>query len=132
MNTYQNPKPGKNNTFKFLKTVLLTLLVFSAFFAMSANIPGTKPGSHETEKAIQNYFKFPQILLPHGESNTLLSKRVEVLFTTDKNGRVNFAIAKTEDIALKDEVEKQFYKLRLPKIPAEVVHSVILNFKTMQ
>jgi hypothetical protein len=132
MNTLQNQKPEKNNKFKFAKTVLLTSLLFSAFITMSANIPGTKPGSHESEKTIQNYFKFPQILLPHAESNTSVSKRVEVLFTTDKNGKVNFAIAKTEDVALKDEVEKQFYKLLLPKLPAEVVHSVVLNFKTMQ
>lgn len=125
-------KRKNNNTHKFVKTVLFTCLLFSALITMSANLPGSKPGSPETEKTIKNYFKFPQILLPHAEVNATVSKKVEVLFTTDQFGRVNFVMAKTEDGQLKGEVEKQFYKLRLPKLPSEVVHSVVLNFKTMK
>ncbi|HOZ87665.1 MAG TPA: hypothetical protein PL029_07905 [Bacteroidia bacterium] len=116
---------------RMVKLALLSGIIFSALVSVSSTLPHTTPGNNETEKAIKNYFRFPQVLLPHAEPKSYTSKKVEVLFTTDAQGRVNFVLAKTDDHLLKREVEKQFYKLRLPKITTEVVHSVVLNFKTL-
>ena len=126
-----NQKLKIKNVHLVTKTVLITGLIFSALISMSTNLPVSTPGNSETEKTIKNYFKFPQILIPHSELKAYESKKVEVLFTTDKYGNVNFALAKTRDNLLKLEVEKQFYKLKLPKLTTDVVHSVVLNFRTM-
>lgn len=112
------------------KTTLFGFAFFSALISVSANLPVVPPGTPGTEKTIQTYFKFPSFLLPQAEQKTIQSRKVEVLFTTDKNGDVNFVLAKTNDNDLRKEVENQFYQLRLPKVPAEVVHSVVLDFRT--
>jgi hypothetical protein len=115
----------------FLKAALITGLIFTALLASSNTSPASGNVSGETEKTIRNYFKFPQILMPHyeNENASIHSNKVEVLFTTDKNGKVNFVLAKTSDPQLKQEIEKQFSKLNLVKLKQNVVHSVVLNFK---
>ncbi|MES2678985.1 MAG: hypothetical protein V4635_03830 [Bacteroidota bacterium] len=120
-----------NDAGRSVKLALLSGIIFSALVSVSSTLPRTTPRGNETEKVIKNYFRFPQVLLPHAEPKSYESKKVEVLFTTDAYGKVNFALAKTDDNLLKREVEKQFYKLRLPKLTTEVVHSVVLNFKTL-
>jgi|GEM_PF-1697127 len=114
------------------KTVFLLTLTLSAWFAISGNAPVKyNPVKAETEKTIKDYFKFPQVLIAHTESEKTIIKRVEVLFTTNQNGLVNFALAKIEDENLKKEIEKQFSKLKLPKLKSDVVYSVILSFRTV-
>ncbi len=115
---------------RFLKMFLLGFVLFSALFSVASKAP-VMPRNNETERAIKNYFRFPQVLLPHAEPKNYETKKVEVLFTTGQNGKVNFALAKTNDQALKQEVEKQFYKLQLPKLSTDVVHSVVLSFKAL-
>jgi hypothetical protein len=68
---------------------------------------------------------------PSQQNGSILPKKVEVLFTTDKSGKVNFVLAKTENQLLKKEIEDEFSKLSLSKVCAEVVHSVVLNFQTL-
>jgi hypothetical protein len=120
-----------NNEGRLVKLAMLSGIIFSALVSVSSTLPRTTPGNIESEKVIKNYFRFPQVLLPHAEPKLYESKKVEVLFTTDAYGKVNFALAKTGDELLKREVERQFYQLRLPRLTAEVVHSVVLNFKTL-
>ncbi len=123
----QNEKRGI-----FTRIVLFTVLVYSSLFALSATtLPSPSPASVESKKTIREYFKFPQILVNHSEVKTVTNNSVEVLFTTNEKGNVNFVLAKTQDESLKHEVEKQFYKLCLPKLKQDVVHSVVLNFKTL-
>ena len=56
---------------------------------------------------------------------------LEVLFTTNLLGQVDFDLAKTINENLKSEIEKQFLKLNLTKLKSDVVHSVTLNIKTL-
>jgi hypothetical protein len=114
-----------------LKTLLITGLLLTTLTAVSNNTPSSNTVTNETEKTIRNYFKFPQILLPHYEVKSVQENKVEVLFTTDKTGKVNFVLAKTSDQQLKLEIEKQFSNLLLIKVKQNVVHSVTLNFKTL-
>jgi hypothetical protein len=113
-----------------LKTIFLTGLLLATLLVRPNNTPSSGTVTNETEKTIRNYFKFPQVLIPSMESKSRSSK-IEVLFTTDKNGKVNFVLAKTQDQKLKSEIEKQFSNLCLEKIKQDVVHSVVLNFRTL-
>lgn len=117
-------------TINLTKIILITGLILTTLVAVSNTTPSSSAVPAETEKTIRNYFKFPQVLLPHYESKTT-SNRVEVLFTTDKTGKVNFVMAKTIDKELKLEIEKQFSNLQLSKLKQNVVHSVVLNFRTL-
>lgn len=114
----------------FIKTALVAGLILTTLLATPNNAPLSGTVTNETEKTIRNFFKFPQILMPHMESKSQSSK-VEVLFTTDRSGRVNFVLANTQDRKLKAEIEKQFSTLYLAKLKQDVVHRVVLNFRTL-
>ncbi|MBA2611567.1 MAG: hypothetical protein H0U95_06325 [Bacteroidetes bacterium] len=110
-----------------LKTVaLIAGLLITSLSVKPNTVSGLNPEAGETEKTIKDYFKFPQIVVLVNES-----QKVEVLFTTDEKGHVDFVLAKTQDHNLKAEVEKQFLKLNLTKLKCNVVHSVTLNIKTV-
>lgn len=109
------------------KVLLITALIFTTLITVSNTLPSA-PAAGEAEKTIRNYFRFPQVLLPHGECH---GSKVQVLFTTDKSGKVNFVLAKTKDQVLKNEIERQFMNLHLQKLSQDVVHSVTLNFRTL-
>lgn len=115
----------------FIKMSLFVALVFTSVIGLSNTSPASGTVTSETERTIRSYFKFPQVLLPHYETKMAQENKVEVLFTTDKNGKVNFVLAKTSDPELKGEIEKQFSGLQLNKLKQNVVHSVILNFRTL-
>ncbi len=116
---------------KTLKTLLIVGFITLSLLAVANTTPVADKNNTVTEKTIRDYFKFPQILIPGYQTNKNLSQKVEVLFTTDKNGKVNFVLAKTNDSELKTEIEKQFMELRLSKLKEEVVHSVVLNFRVV-
>ena len=118
----------KINTLK--KVLLISSLIFSIGIIKATNAPVSNTVSSETVKTIKDYFKFPRILMPYQEEHILQNNKVVVLFSTDKNGKVNFVLAKTEDKSLKTEIEKQFSNLHLTKLKHDVVHSVTLNFKS--
>ena len=110
-----------------LKTVaLIAGLLITSLSVKPNTTSGISPEANETEKTIKDYFKFPQIVTPLNED-----QKIEVLFTTDEKGHVDFVLAKTVDQNLKMEVEKQFLKLNLTKLKCNVVHSVTLNIKTV-
>jgi len=111
---------------KISKVVLVAALLIGGYNAKPNTIVGLSPEAIETEKTIKDYFQFPQIITPVNES-----QKVEVLFTTNLLGQVDFVLAKTLDANLKSEIEKQFLKLNLIKIKSEVVHSVTLNIKAV-
>jgi len=74
---------------KITKMVLLTGLVITTISATANTNSLSDPTSVETEKTIKDYFKFPQIIIPVNES-----QKVEVLFTTNKNGKVDLYLQK--------------------------------------
>lgn len=107
--------------------------MFSTLIALSNNTPANGKGSNAKaeEKTIRDFIKFPQVLIPRHNDSQIMNQKVEVLFTTDKTGTVNFVLAKTNDNKLKSEIEKQFMSRRFSTLKSEVVHSVVLNFKTI-
>ncbi|MDP1801719.1 MAG: hypothetical protein Q8L81_10220 [Bacteroidota bacterium] len=113
-----------NNKIKTM--ILMAGLIITSLSVKPNTVSGISPDASETEKTIKDYFKFPQIVIPVNGS-----QKVEVLFTTDQKGHVDFVLAKTIDTNLKTEIEKQFLKLNLTKLKNNVVHSVTLNIKTV-
>ena len=101
------------------KTSLIIGLCLFACFANAKSKKGNKMA--ETEKTIKESIVF---------TAPISNQKVEILFTTNTNGDVNFVLAKTDDVDLKNKIEKQFSQLHLTKLKTDVVHSIILNFKT--
>jgi hypothetical protein len=121
-------------TVNFIKAGIIAGLIFTTTLTWSNTDPA--PASTSTTKTIRDYFKFPQMLLPYKESAAAQTNKVEVLFTTGKDGKVTpiaigVAFAKTPNWKLKYEIEKQFMLLLLKDLKENVVHSIVLNFKTL-
>lgn len=115
-----------------LKLVLLCIgTLFTLQSLKASNGFNEGPKKTETEKTIQHYFKFPQILMPQLAPTKNEVVKVEVLYTTNANGEVTFALAKTENQELKKEIESQFLKLKIKQVQTEVVNSVILQFRSI-
>lgn len=115
-----------------LKLVLLCIgTLFTLQSLKASNGFNEGPKKTETEKTIQHYFKFPQILMPQLAPTKNEVVKVEVLYTTNAKGEVTFALAKTENQELKKEIESQFLKLKIKQVQTEVVNSVILQFRSI-
>ncbi len=78
----------------------------------------------ETQNTIRQHISFPNIILPITKT-----EKVEVVFTTDEKGKVNFVLAKTENDVLKKQIEKQFSEMTLTKIKSNVAYSIVFNIK---
>jgi hypothetical protein len=111
--------------------MLLGISLLLGSFAYADDGSRARNNNSETRKTIHDYFKFPGVLMPHQDAKVHTVQKVEVLFTTDRNGKVNFVLAKTADRQLKAEIEKQFSALFLTKVKEDVVHSVVLNFRSI-
>ena len=109
---------------KIKNTLIKTLLVFGFSFAafIGKSLTPEKAILNEAERTIQSAFSSRNF--SPGE------EKVEILFTTAENGIVNFVLAKTNDAALKKEIEKQFYTMNFPLFNTGCVNSVTLSFKT--
>jgi hypothetical protein len=112
-----------------IKTAIIIGLTFTGLHANASNLSPASPVSPGPEKTISNNFKFPTLLIPFNESQLNAPVKVEVIFTTDKEGNVTYAHAKTRDIKLKQEIEKQFSFFKLASLKENVAHSVVLSFK---
>jgi hypothetical protein len=116
---------------KKLKTIRHTALKVTGIVALTLGSLFLKANTGNeiidaTEKTIKEHVKFPKLILPGNQS-----EKVEIIFTTTENGKVNFVLAKTTNEVLKKEIEKQFSGLTLTKIKANVAHSIVFNFKTL-
>jgi len=107
---------------KAIKVTALVALTLGSFLLNANN----KNGAGETEKTIKEHVKFPNLILPIKQT-----EKVEVVFTTSENGKVNFVFAKTNNKEIKADIEKQFSQLTLTKLKANVAYSIVLNFKTI-
>jgi hypothetical protein len=116
----------KKNTIsgKMIKVTALVALCLGSIL-LKAN--GGKEAAIETERTIKEHVTFPKLILPVQQQN----QKVEVIFTTGNDGKVNFVLAKTDNKDIKSEVEKQFSQLTLNKLKANVAYSVVLNIKTI-
>lgn len=117
-------KKKANITAKVIKATALVALTLGSFLLHANNGSDV---SIETGKTIKEHVKFPKLILPiqHQE------QKVEVIFTTSENGKVNFVFAKTDNKEVKAEIEKQFSQLTLNKLKANLAYSIVLNFKTI-
>lgn len=107
------------------KTSLIIGLSLFTFFANAKSKNGNESDSYrnaETEKTNKESINF---------SISISNQKIEILFTTNNLGKVNFVLAKTENLELKKQIEAQFSHLNLPKLKTDVVHSIILNFKSL-
>lgn len=117
-------KKKANITSKVIKATALVALTLGSFFLQASN---GNDASIETERTIKEHVKFPKLILPLQQQ----TQKVEVVFTTTENGNIDFVLAKTDNKEVKAEIEKQFSKLNLNKLKANVAYSVVLNFKTI-
>lgn len=83
-------------------------------------------GLDEAEKLIRERLKPETPIAPLHKSEA-----IEVVFTTAENGLVNFVLAKTSNPEAKQEIEKQFSRLQLNNLNANVAYSIVINFKTL-
>jgi hypothetical protein len=107
----------------FLK---LSAVLGFIFLSSAANALGNDENGKiiETQNTIRQHICFPNIILP-----IIKTEKVEVVFTTDEKGKVNFVLAKTENEVLKKQIEKQFSEMTLTKIKSNVAYSIVFNIK---
>lgn len=103
-----------------MKTIKTFILLSTAFLSLNMSANNT---AEEAQKEIREKIHMDQSVC--GSEN-----KVEILFTTDEKGTVNFALAKTTNETLKKEIEKQFQTLHFNQLKKDAVNSVTLNFKT--
>ena len=109
--------------------LLLGAFLLSTTYAKADTAPEPKMrAKNAAQKSISDYFKVPGFILPVQALKKDSTEKVRVLFTTDSTGRVNFALAQTNNQQLKAEVEKRFSGLLLSGLPQNVVHGVTLSF----
>lgn len=105
------------------KTIIITGMLLFAFTS-KANIMEQSSVTNQVQKTIKSAVKLPESFSEN--------QKIEVLFTTDVSGKVNFVLVKTPDANLKSEIEKQFFSLNFQNLQHDVVNSVTLNFKTLK
>lgn len=120
----QKMKTTSNITNKIVKAGAVIILTLSAFIIKANTLD--EIAAEETEKTIKQHVKFPQLILPVSKT-----EKVEIVFTTAENGKVDFVLVKSENEILKKELEKQFLALTLPKLKSNVAYSIVFNFKTI-
>ena len=111
---------------KLVKAIGIFSLVTLSSFSFASTSSNGNEAIIETEKTIKQHISFPNIILPIQHT-----EKVEVLFTTSENGKVNFVLAKTDNSILKKQIEKQFSELTLSKIKSNVAYSIVFNIKTI-
>ncbi len=99
------------------KLSLILAISISSLFA-NANVKTPNVISNEIQEGIKIEKQFLN-----------QNQKVEILFTTNQNGDVNFALAKTNNTNLKLELEKQFSLLNFKALKSETVYSIVLNIK---
>lgn len=111
-----------------MKTTIQTIIIASGFILLSltANASTFPETTYKTAsgKTIHSSLKVPSAL-------GIKNQQVEILFSTDEKGMVNFALAKTSNQLLKKEIEKQFYSMHFSDLKPEMINSVVVNFKTI-
>jgi hypothetical protein len=112
--------------------ILLKSLFLAGLLTASTTLMATDPAPRskavKTERTIREYFRFPSFInqLPRTGAG-----KVEVLFTTGSDGRINFVLAKSDDAKLKRMVEEHLTGLRLEELTPDFVHSVVLSFRRL-
>lgn len=108
-----------------MKTLVKTFSLLTAILVLSFNAvcgtPESTPDQTLIRQAIQSQLKI----------SVEKSESVTVLFTTDAKGKVNLAIAKTENPALKKAIEENFMKLQISNLVPDNCYSIQLSLKLL-
>ncbi len=118
-----NPMKNKKTIRQSFKLVVLAGFLFWGTLVRAGNGHSVLA---ETEKQIKEQVKLETPIAALHESQA-----IEIIFTTNENGHVNFVLAKTNNATAKHEVEKQFSRLQLSHLNANVAYSIVINFKTL-
>lgn len=109
-----------------MNSVKKTIIAGLILSTLSSSALANNGDQTTAEKEIQKHLAI---------TNTSLSKKdnmkVDVVFTTQEDGHVNFVIAKTDNEQLKKEVEDRFSKIVLKTIKPNVCYGITLNLKTL-
>lgn len=120
-------KKEKMKTKKLKSGIIKLSAVLGFMFLSGAALALGNDGNEniiETQNTIRQHISFPNIILPITKT-----EKVEVVFTTDEKGKVNFVLAKTGNDVLKKQIEKQFSAMTLTKIKSNVAYSIVFNIK---
>ncbi|MCD6066154.1 MAG: hypothetical protein K0S33_980 [Bacteroidetes bacterium] len=103
---------------KTLKSIILLVALLSNLHSFANNGSDTKSIINaNVQKELKSHL---DIKIEHSE-------RVEVVFTTDENGKVNLAIAKTENKELKQAIETKFMEMHFAQLKADIAYGITLN-----
>jgi len=102
-----------------MKTIVKTISLTAAMLILTVNLSAGNPDKDQVRQEIQSQLKI----------NVEKSETVTVVFTTDKTGKVNLAIAKTENKILKKAVEENFMKLELKHLVPDNCYSIDISMK---
>jgi hypothetical protein len=102
---------------KTLTAIIATAALFVSLNSVAGNTGNTN--TTNVQKEIQAHFNLK------AEN----AQKVEVVFTTNEQGNVNLAIAKTENVDLKKAIESNFLKLHLNNVKANNAYSVVISIK---
>jgi len=107
-----------------MKTLNIHLSILLLTLVLSVNSFGTNNGKYEAvNSSVQKEIQANMHI------NIERSARVEVVFTTDSLGKVNLAIAKTDNAELKKAIEANFLKLSLSSLVPDNCYSIVINLK---
>src|ERR1041384_3828048 len=109
-----------------MKTLNIHLSILIMTLVLSLNSFGADNGNCGTVKS--NVLKEIQANM---HVNIEKSARVEVVFTTDSLGKVNLAIAKTDNAELKKAIESNFMKLSLSSLVPDNCYSIVINLRVV-
>ena len=111
-----------------IRTQLVRLSAVLGFIFLGgvviANGNSDSENTIETQKVIKQHISFPNIILPFNKT-----EKVEVVFATSEEGKVNFVLVKTDNNLLKKQIEIQFSEMLLTKIKSNVAYSIVFNIK---
>lgn len=101
---------------------ITAIVILNSLFV--APLKANNGAEASTEKQIQK-----QLNVNCTGLNAEEQTKVDVIFTTNEEGKVNLVIAKTENNEIRKEIEKNFSKLVLSKVKPNVCYGVTLNIK---
>jgi hypothetical protein len=73
---------------------------------------------------VKNYLMFPNVF------NNSYNEQAKVVFTVNELGNVDLVMAKTDNVNLKNAIEKQFLKLKFNNLSNNNTYTISLKFKS--
>jgi endo-beta-N-acetylglucosaminidase D len=104
---------------KTLKSIIATVALLISLNSIAGNNSNITSANIQKEIQLHLTVKVEQ------------SQKVEVVFTTDETGKVNLAIAKTDNAELKKSIEANFLSLHFGGIKNNTAYSIVINLQVI-